>query len=215
MREIWFAAIALLLLVGPPPAVAQNAPTPSKPPSAEAMANPLALTPDDRILGKPGAPITIIEYASMTCPHCAHFATEVLPKLKAKWIDTGKAKLVMRDYPLDDVALHASVIARCEPGDKFYPFVDTLFATQQQWVLAKDYKAELAKLALLSGMNKKTFDACMGSKEDEDKVLQSRLVATQKLGVNSTPTFFINGKKFSGAPEEDAFDTALTQAAGS
>src|ERR1700683_4454834 len=104
MREMWFAAIALLALAWPLPALAQSSPTPSKPPSAAVLANPLALTPDDRILGKPDAPITIVEYASLTCPHCAHVATEVLPKLKPKWIDTGKAKLVMRDYPLDEPA---------------------------------------------------------------------------------------------------------------
>jgi protein-disulfide isomerase len=215
MREIWFAAIALLTLAGPLPALAQNAPTPSTPPSAEAMANPLALTPDDRILGKSDAPITIVEYASMTCPHCAHFATEVLPQLQQKWIDSGKAKLIMRDYPLDEPALRAAMIARCEPADKFYPFVETLFAQQRTWVLAKDYQSELAKLALLSGMNKTKFDACLADKSGEDKVLQSRLVATQKLNVNSTPTFYINGTKFDGAPEMDAMDAALSKAAGS
>ena len=215
MREIWFAAIALLTLAGPLPALAQNAPTPSTPPSAEAMANPLALTPDDRILGKSDAPITIVEYASMTCPHCAHFATEVLPQLQQKWIDSGKAKLIMRDYPLDEPALRAAMIARCEPADKFYPFVETLFAQQRTWVLAKDYQGELAKLALLSGLNKAKFDACLADKSGEDKVLQSRLVATQKLNVNSTPTFYINGTKFDGAPEMDAMDAALSKAAGS
>jgi protein-disulfide isomerase len=215
MREIWFAVIALLTLAGPLPALAQNAPAPSTPPSAAAMAEPLALTPDDRILGKSDAPITIIEYASMTCPHCAHFATDVLPQLQQKWIDTGKAKLIMRDYPLDEPALRAAMVARCQPADKFYPFVETLFAQQRQWVLAKDYQSELAKLALLAGMNKTKFEACLADKSGEDKVLQSRLVATEKLGVNSTPTFFINGTKFDGAPEMDALDAALSKAAGS
>lgn len=213
MREIWFSAIAVLALALP--AAAQNAPVPSTPPPAAEMANPLALTPDDRILGKPDAPVTIVEYASLTCPHCAHFSVEVLPKLKQKWIDTGKAKLVLRDFPLDEPALRAAMIARCAPPDKFYAFAETFFADQQQWVVAKDYKAALARLALLGGMNKSTFDACLANKSIENKVLQSRLVATQKLAVDATPTFFINGKKFSGAPEEDAFDAALTQAAGS
>ena len=211
MRDIWFAAIALLTLAGPLPALAQ---APGQPPAA-AQGELLALTPDDRILGKPDAPITIVEYASLTCPHCSHFATEVLPKLKQKWIDTGKAKLVLRDYPLDEPALRAAMIARCAPPDKFYAFIDTLFGAQQQWVLAKDYKAELARLALLGGMNKTQFDACLANKPGEDKVLQSRLVATQQLAVNSTPTFFINGTRFEGAPEEDALDAALAHAAGS
>ena len=173
------------------------------------------MTPDDRVLGQSNAPISIVEYASLTCPHCGHFAVDVLPKLKQKWIDTGKAKLVLRDYPLDEPALRAAMIARCAPADKFYAFVDTFFQDQQQWVLAKDYKAALARLALLGGMKKADFDTCLANKSVEDQVLQSRLLATQQLKVDSTPTFFINGKKFDGAPEEDALDAALTQAAGS
>ena len=211
MREIWFAALALLALASPVAALAQ----PAKPASPATQANTLALTQDDRILGKPDAPVIIVEYASLTCPHCAHFATEVLPKLKEKWIDTGKARLVMRDYPLDEPALRAAMIARCAPADKFYPFIDTLFGAQRQWVLSKDYKGDLARLALLGGMSKKQFDDCLANKSVEDKVLQSRLTATEQLGVNSTPTFFINGVKFDGAPELDAMDAALSKAAGS
>ena len=213
MREIWFAALALFALAGPVPALAQAPakPTTASPPAATV----LAITPDDRILGKADAPVTIVEYASLTCPHCAHFSTEVLPKLKEKWIDSGKVRLVARDYPLDEPALRAATVARCMPADKFYPFTETLFAQQTLWVLAKDYKAELAKLALLAGMNKKQFDDCLADKAGEEKVLQSRLNATQSLNVNSTPTFFINGTKFDGAPEFDAMDAALTKATGS
>jgi protein-disulfide isomerase len=211
MREIWFAVLTVLALAGPFPAGAQ----PAKPPSPSAQAEALALTPDDRILGKSDAPVTIVEYASLTCPHCAHFASDVLPKLKEKWIDTGKARLVMRDYPLDEPALRAAMIARCVPADKFYAFIDTLFGAQRQWVLSKDYKADLARLALLGGMSKKQFEECLANKSVEDKVLQSRLTATEQLGVNSTPTFFINGNKFDGAPEFDAMDAALSKAAES
>src|SRR3984957_6513065 len=212
MREIWFAVLVLLTLAGPVPALAQ---APAKPPPTASQANPLELTPGDRLLGNPDAPITIVEYASLTCPHCGHFAVDVLPKLKAKWIDTGKAKLVLRDYPLDEPALRAAMIARCAPADKFYAFVDTFFQDQQQWVLAKDYKAALARLALLGGMSKTDFDACLANKSLDDQVLKSRLTATQQLGVDSTPTFFINGAKFDGAPEEEAMDAALSKAAGS
>lgn len=241
MREIWFSILIVAALGGAVPAAAQSpaapaapaappatspAPAPAAPPAAApaappaaapsaAHANPLTLTPDDRILGKPDAPVTIVEYASLTCPHCAHFSVDVLPKLKTAWLDTGKAKLVLRDYPLDEPALRAAMVARCEPADKFYGFVETLFADQQQWVLSSDYKAALARLALLSGMGKTQFDACLANKPGEDKVLQSRLVATQQLGVNSTPTFFIDGTKFEGAPEFDPLDAALKHAAGS
>ena len=212
MREILFAAAALFALAGPLPAAAQ---APATPPSSAAQAATLKLTPDDRILGKADAPVTIVEYASLTCPHCAHFNVEVLPKLKTKWIDTGKARLILRDYPLDEPAMRAAMIARCAPADKFYPFIDTLFHDQQQWVMAKDYKAALQRLALLGGMSKSEFDTCLANKSIEDKVLQSRLNATQQLAVDATPTFFINGIKFDGAPEEDAMDAAIAHAAGS
>ncbi|HTZ34808.1 MAG TPA: DsbA family protein [Stellaceae bacterium] len=217
MREIWFATLFMICLADGAAALAQPSAQPPAPtPAAPAVQQKaLALTPDDRILGNPNAPVTIVEYASLTCPHCAHFAVEVLPKLKATWIDTGKAKLVLRDYPLDEPALRAAMIARCASADKFYPFIDTLFADQQQWVLAKDYKAALARMALLGGMSRKDFDACLANKAVEDKVLQSRLVATRDLGVNSTPTFFINGTKYDGAPEVADLDAALNKAAGS
>jgi protein-disulfide isomerase len=207
MREIWFALTVILTLAGAVPAMAQ---APEKPPSAQL----LTLGPDDRILGKADAPVTIIEYASFTCPHCRHFTVEVLPKLTGKWIDSGKAKLVLRDYPLDEPALRAAMVARCAQPTRFYPFADAIFTEQQKWALAPDYKAALAKLALIGGMSKTQFDACLANKAGEEKVLQSRLTATQQLGVNSTPTFFINGVKFDGVPEEEAFDAALTRAAG-
>lgn len=212
MRNTWFAAVALLALAGPLPALAQ---APATPPSAAQIAATLKLTPDDRILGKADAPVTIIEYASLTCPHCAHFDVDVLPNLKTKWIDTGKVRLIMRDYPLDEPAMRAAMVARCAPADKFYPFIDTLFHDQQQWALSKDYKASLARLALLGGMSKSQFDSCLADKSVEDKVLNSRLNATKDLAVEATPTFFINGIKFDGAPEEDAMDAAISKAAGS
>ena len=127
MPKIWIPLV-LLLFAGAVPAAAQT-PTP-KPASPEEQTRLLAVSPDDRVLGKPDAPITIVEYASLTCPHCAHFDQEVLPKLKEKWIDSGKAKLVFRDFPLDQPALLAATVARCEPADRFYGFVDALFKSQ-------------------------------------------------------------------------------------
>jgi protein-disulfide isomerase len=206
MQKIWFALLFLAVAVTALPAATQPA---GAPPDAKSL---LAVNEHDRILGKPEAPITVVEYASMTCPHCAHFAKDVLPKLKTKWIDTGKAKLVLRDYPLDQLALHAAVLARCAPPDRFYPLVETLFETQENWVLSKEWRSALERTARLAGIGKKDFDACLANQQLENQVLQSRLTATQ-LGVNSTPTFFINGTKFEGAPTAEAFDKALSAAA--
>jgi protein-disulfide isomerase len=202
---MWFALVAVLTLAGVDPAAAQ---TSSKP--AGNAANLLAPTPQDRILGKPDAPITIIEYASLTCPHCAHFEKEVLPKLKEKWVDTGKAKLILRDFPLDEPAMRAAMVARCAPPDRFYPLVDTFFADQDKWVTQRDYRAALERLAKLGGVGDKEFKTCISDKKLEDQVAQSRLTASQDLGVDATPTFFINGTKYNGDPTVEAFDQLLS-----
>ncbi|HVC51845.1 MAG TPA: DsbA family protein [Stellaceae bacterium] len=202
MREIWLGFVIILALAGIVPASAE---TPAAPSAA------LAVSPNDRILGKPDAPITIIEYASLTCPHCRHFETEVLPTLKKKWIDTGKARLILRDYPLDAPALRAAMVARCAPPDRFYPFIETLFDNQEQWAGASDPDAELQKLALLGGMTKKQFTDCLADKTMENEVIGSRLAATQQLGVDATPTFFINGTKFDGDPTIEAFNELLAR----
>jgi protein-disulfide isomerase len=173
----------------------------------------LQITQDDRVLGNPAAPITIIEYASLTCPHCAHFATDVLPELKKEWIDTGKAKLVLRDFPLDGPALRAAMIARCAPPDRFYAFAETFFASQDKWATTKDYLEALARLAKLGGMGKDEFEACLKNTTLENRIVEQRLVASQELDVNSTPTFFINGSKFSGAPTAEEFNKVLSNLA--
>jgi protein-disulfide isomerase len=206
-RKIWFAALCL---------VSGIALSPNSAPAAEPGASPadmqrlLTVGKGDRILGNPNAPITIIEYASMTCPHCAHFADDVLPELKKKWIDTGKAKLVLRDFPLDGEAVHASMIARCAPPDRFYAFVDTFFADQDKWVTAPDYQAALTRLAALGGMSKADVDKCLADKALENQILNSRLVASKQLDVNATPTFFVNGTKYTGEPTAEAFDKQLS-----
>jgi protein-disulfide isomerase len=173
----------------------------------------LQITQDDRVLGNPAAPITIIEYASLTCPHCAHFATDVLPELKREWIDTGKAKLVLRDFPLDGPALRAAMIARCAPPDRFYAFAETFFASQDKWVATKDYQEALARLAKFGGMGKDEFEACLKNTTLENRIVEQRLIASRELDVSSTPTFFINGSKFSGAPTAEEFNKVLSSLA--
>jgi protein-disulfide isomerase len=206
MREIWFVALVALVLAGVNPAAAQEL----KPASKAATESALAVTKDDRVLGNADAPITIVEYGSLSCPHCAHFAADVLPEIKKKWIDSGKAKLVFRDFPLDQVALRAEMVARCAPPDRYYAIVEMLFDSQDKWVMAKDGNTALARIVRLAGVGKTEFDACLANKTVEDQVAQSRLTASQQLGVDSTPTFFINGKKYEGEPTVEAFDQALS-----
>lgn len=196
MRKIWFSLIAVASFLVPMGMVSAAPP----PPAAADVQALLQITRDDRILGNPDAPITIIEYASLTCPHCAHFQDEVLPEIKKQWIDTGKVKLVLRDFPLDEQALRAAMIARCAPSDRYYAFADTFFAAQSKWVGSHDYREALARLARLGGMSKEEFDTCLRNKPLEDSIVQSRFVASKELDVNSTPTFFINGTKYTGAP---------------
>ena len=176
LRQIWFGLICALGLMVQGSAPSAAADTPANPAEAQKL---LAIGKDDRVLGNPDAPITIIEYASMTCPHCAHFTDDVLPELKKKWIDTGKAKLVLRDFPLDGEAVHASMIARCAPPDRFYAFVDTFFADQSKWVTAPDHQAALTRLAELGGMSKAQVDKCLADNALENQILNSRLVGVK------------------------------------
>jgi protein-disulfide isomerase len=207
MKKIWFALLgAVSIVLVPPERVPAAAPHPLL---ADAQ-TVLALSKDDRILGNPDAPITIVEYASLTCPHCAHFTNDVLPELKKKWIDTGKAKLVLRDYPLDEPALRAAMIARCAPPDRYYAYIDTFFGAQDKWVTARDYHDALARLVKLGGMSREEFDNCLKNTALENKIVEGRLIASKELDVNSTPTFFINGTKFTGAPTVEEFDKALS-----
>jgi len=197
----------------PVPAAASNAaPAPQQAAIPPASAGP-AIAADDRILGKPDAPITIVEFASLTCPHCADFDANTLPKLKAEWIDTGKARLVFKDFPLDQAAVRAAMLARCAPPEQFYPFLDALFHSQTTWAAGGKVDAALGKLAKLSGMSDDQFAACMKDDAIQKRVLDSRLEAEQTYKVESTPTFFINGVQVVGAQPYAEFQRVLNKAA--
>jgi protein-disulfide isomerase len=163
----------------------------------------------ERVLGKPEAPITIVEYASMTCPHCARFHKETLPKLKAAYIDTGKAKLIYRDFPFDGLALRAAAMARCAPAERYFAVVETLFQQQEAWTRAKDPLAALGNIGKLAGMSQASIDACLKDTRLLDAIVQIRLDGEKKEGVDSTPTFIIAGKKISGAEPFETFDKLL------
>jgi protein-disulfide isomerase len=153
---------------------------------------------EERVLGDPAAPVTIIEYASLTCPHCAAFHKDVLPALKERYIQPGKVKLVFRDFPLDQTALMAAVLAHCAGPERYFAFLDALFSTQQTWARAADPIAALKQIARLGGLSEDRADACLADGAMQDAVLQSRLDGERAHDIRSTPSFVIDGQTYSG-----------------
>ncbi len=151
----------------------------------------------DESLGDPNAPIVIVEYASMTCPHCAHFAETTFPELKRKYIDTGKVRYIFREFPLDALAAAGALLGRCAGKDKYYPMIDTLFRQQRDWVMQSPLE-HLFGIARQAGFTQQTFNECLANQQLTTAIEQVRDRGV-KFGVNSTPTFFINGKRVSGA----------------
>jgi protein-disulfide isomerase len=172
----------------------------------------LAIQPSDHVLGDPKAPITLIEYASFTCPHCAHFSVAVLPEVKKKWVDTGKVKLIYRDFPLDQTALKAAQLAECSGKDKYFGVIDVIFATQQKWAVASDPIGELAKSLRIAGMGDAEVKACLANDAVANGVVADYR-GGETLGVNSTPTLFINGEQFKGARTVEELDATFAKLA--
>ncbi len=164
----------------------------------------------EMVMGSADAPNTIVEYASMTCPHCALFQKEVLPQIKTKYIDTGKAKYILREFPLDGLALAAFMVARCSGDGRYFPMVDALFETQPTWaVTGNDGKDKLLLIARQSGMSKEEFDKCLADKAMFDKIVEIRRRGNEEFGVDSTPSFFVNGKRLGTEHELKDFDAIL------
>ena len=187
--------------------------------SAEELSKPGPMA--ELVIGKADAPITIVEYASMTCSHCASFHNTVLPAIKEKYIDKGQVKLIFREFPLDDRAALASMTARCAGTEKALPLISALFARQDDWAQAKsidDLRGKLFALGQQTGLTKQAFDACIPLANEtklsptKEKLLTDILTvrkrANESFGVVQTPTFFVNGKKLDGVTIED-FDKAI------
>jgi len=152
------------------------------------------ITDADYSLGKADAPITIVEYASMTCPHCARFTRDVFPQVKENYIDKGYVRYVFREYPLDRVALTVSVVGRCLAKDAYIPFVEMMYGDLETWAREEDLRAAIKERARRAGMSGDDFEKCLAAEDDAKKVLAVQATAIKDYCVSGTPTFFMNGK---------------------
>jgi protein-disulfide isomerase len=153
---------------------------------------------EDKVLGKADAPVTIVEYASMTCPHCAHFHATTLPELKTKYIDTGKVRLIFREFPFDPRSEAGFMLARCS-NDNYFAMVEVLFKQQQNWATVENAKDALLQISKLAGFSQESFEACLTDQKLLDDVRAVQKRGADEFRVDSTPTFFINGNTYKGA----------------
>jgi protein-disulfide isomerase len=167
----------------------------------------------ERSIGKADAPATIVEYSSLSCSHCGAFHKNVFKNLKETLIDTGKARLVISDFPLNGPALHASMVARCLPEDKFFDYIQLLFETQDQWAYSEGYKKYLKQNAQLAGLSAQQFENCINSEPLRAGILAMVEKGQKEQQINATPTFVINGKvKVQGERGLEDFQKAITEA---
>jgi protein-disulfide isomerase len=208
-RRAFTAALSLTglaVLAGFPPlrlitqAIAQGAADVAKPMSLPDMA-----------LGPANAAVTITEYASMTCPHCAAFNDAVFPKIKAAYIDTGKIRYVFREFPLDIKAAAGSMLSRCIAGGdsgKYFAVTDLLFRQQSDWVV-KNTTESLSRIGKQAGLSQQQVEDCLKDQSLLDKIVADQKYASEVLKVDSTPTFFINGEKIKGETSFEEFDKRI------
>lgn len=196
------AVLATSALMGSAPfALAQQGPT------QEELMRPGPLP--DLVLGKADAPVTIIEYASMTCPHCANFHKTTYAALKTKYIDTGKVRFIFREFPLDELAVAASMLARCVGGgDKSMALIDVLFASQDKWAVRAPVPV-LTQIAKQAGMTQKSFEECLSNQKLHDDILAMRERGSKDYKVESTPTLFVNGKMVKGGASIEEIEKVI------
>lgn len=201
-------AVAFVAGFASAPVMAQKKPSgPAEVPVAELM-KPTDLP--DIAIGPADAKVTIVEYASMTCGHCANFATKVFPEIKKKYVDNGKIRFIMREFPLDNLAAAASMLSRCAGGDKSLPMIETLYEKQADWAFTNGNPVpKLFDIAKQAGFTQESFDKCLTDQKLLDQVTAQRTRASETFGVASTPTFFINGKRLTETPTLAAFDKVI------
>lgn len=161
----------------------------------------------ERVLGKADAPITVEEYVSLTCSHCATFYNDILPELEKRYVNSGKVKFILRDFPLDGTALKAAAVARCMPEDEFYPFVKILYKNQANWAFNGQADTVLIQYAKLGGLNQDRAKACMTDTKTQDALIAGRTASAEKQHIEATPTFIINNgvEVLKGAQPVDVF----------
>jgi len=198
-RNIIFSLITACGLAVAVPVMAQAAPETASVDVARLMQQGKL---KDMSEGRADAPVTIVEYASLTCGHCAGFYSATLPEIRKKYIDTGKVRLVFREivFAQDKRSLAAVTLARCLPEERYFPLIGTLFTKQQSWAFAANGASEaLLGIASLAGLDEDGVKACLQNQQLVDDILANTRQATDEFGVRATPTFFINGKKYEGA----------------
>lgn len=164
---------------------------------------------EDRIVGQPTARVTLVEYASLTCPHCATFHNDVLPTLKTRYVDTGQMRVIFRNFLLNVLDAGAAMMARCAPEDRFFPLTETLFQQQRTWVGANDPVAALFAIARQAGFSQESFERCLRDQALLDRLNVARDRAARRFGVQSTPTLIINGQVYAGALRVEQVEAVL------
>ncbi len=202
--------------------VAQAAPsagtTPSTPARAEVppaegdvdMAKVLEPGPlPEMAVGEANAPVTIVEYMSMTCPHCARFHNETFDAIKAKYVDSGKVRFIVREFPFDPRAAAAFMLARCAPPEQYFPMVSMLFKQQEQWAAAENGREALLQMSKLAGFTQQSFEACLTNQKLLDDVNAVRERGAKEFGIAATPTFIVNGQRYSGEMSVDVMSALI------
>jgi protein-disulfide isomerase len=211
-RVLFMRFLPLLILALLPITVLAQGQVPQPTPPQVVQASTLT----EHVMGDPAAKVTITEYASLTCSHCAHFSQEILPKLQEKYIATGKVKLIYRDYPLDALAFRAAMLAQCMPEERYFTFIKTLFANQTAWVSSANPDATVVQYAKLAGLSDDRVNACLGDKGLQAALVQRRMEAENKYKVTATPSFVINygQETISGATNFEEFEKQIKKYVG-
>jgi protein-disulfide isomerase len=195
-RASLLVAVAIVLSGFGPSPYTPSAPGKVDPPTPEELLRPGPL--GERALGSPDAPVTVIEYASLTCPHCRDFHADVFPRVKRDYIDTGKVRYIVREFPIGRTAASAAIVNRCAPEEKYFSLLDAFLSRQAEWVSQEVRPDAIYSVAKSSGMSRETFDKCLSNQTIIEGLIEVKQRGRQ-FGVIGTPTFFVNGRKAQGA----------------